>query len=119
MSDTDIYKNREAMPTGGKSPRKKRHRRSASRRAFDDHDRKRRSKNSGVRRFLHLARKSDNEKFFWGSMGITAVVILVLIAIWQFWISEVLVSSEEQKDEYMQYNSNIPHSADSSGRAGE
>lgn len=119
MSDTDIYKNREAMPAGGKSPRKKRHRRSASRRAFDDHDRKRRSKNSGFRRFLHLARKSDNEKFFWGSMGITVVVILVLIAIWQFWIAEALVRSAEQKNEYMQYKSNIPQSADSPGKAGE
>jgi hypothetical protein len=120
MSDTDIYKNREAMPIGGKSPKKKRHRRSASRRAFDeDHNRKRRSKNSGFRRLLHLTRKSDNEKYFWGSIGITIVVVLVLIAIWQFWVAEVLVRSEESKNDYMEYQPHIPQTTDSSERAGE
>ena len=111
MSDTDIYKNREPMPIGeNKPPNKKgRRRRSSSKRAFDeDHSRKRRSKNTGLRRILHLSRKSDNEKYFWGSMGTLVVVLLVVVAIWQFVVVERIARDEEAKDDYMQYQPNIP-----------
>jgi hypothetical protein len=115
MSDTDIYKNREAMPMGGpKNPKKRRKRRTTTQHAFDDRPRKRRSKNSGLRRLLHLSRKSDNEKFFWGAMGISAVVVLVIIAIWQFWIAEMLVRSQEKKNEYMRYQPSIPQAENTS-----
>ena len=83
MSDTDIYKNRERMPYGDKRPRRStRRRRSDSQRAFDDHTRKRRSRNSGLRRLLHLYRKKESEKVIWLSVLTVAVVVLVLLAIW-------------------------------------
>jgi|GEM_PF-2628047 len=111
MSDSDIYKNREALPFGNKSPKKPRRRRKESRRAFDDHERKRRSKNSGLRRMLHLARKKDNEKYFWGSIGTVFIVVLVVIAVWQFVIMEHLVRTQEKKDDYLQYQPSIPEKA--------
>ena len=108
MADTDIYKNRETMPLGSKPPHKQRRRRSESRRAFDDRDRKRRSKNSGFRRLLHLSRKKSNEKYFWASMVSVFVVMLIVIALWQFVIQEYLVRSEEKADDYIQYQPSIP-----------
>jgi hypothetical protein len=108
MSDTDIYKNREAMPIGNKPEKKRRRRRSGSNRAFDDHSRKRRSKNSGFRRFLHLFRKSKNEKIIWISMGVLFVSILIFIAIWQFVILEYKVRQQEKSDDYIEYQRDIP-----------
>ncbi|MDF7807224.1 hypothetical protein P4E94_07230 [Pontiellaceae bacterium B12219] len=108
MSDTDIYKNREAMPIGNKPEKKRRRRRSGSNRAFDDHSRKRRSKNSGLRRLLHLARKSKNEKIIWISMGVLFVSILIIIAIWQFIILEYQVRQQERSDDYIEYQREIP-----------
>ncbi|MDH3981852.1 MAG: hypothetical protein OES84_03005 [Kiritimatiellaceae bacterium] len=111
MSETDIYKNREALPSGApKPPRKNRKRRSNSQRAFDDRPRERRSRNSGMRRFLHLSRKKDNEKVFWWTILISILVVLSLIAFWQFVIFENMVRSEEQKDDYMKYQRDIPSS---------
>ena len=107
MSETDIYKNREAMPVGNKPPKKKRRRRAASQRAFDDRTRKRRSKNSGLRRTLHLFRKNENEKVIWVSFGVLFVAILTIIAIWQFLISEKLVRDKETKEEYIKYQPRI------------
>lgn len=91
MSDTDIYKNNERIQTGAAKPqsRKGRRRRSASLTAFDETgDRRRRSKNSGIRRLLHLSRKSSNEKSVWWGLLATVVVLLLIIAIWQFWYLE-------------------------------
>lgn len=100
MSDSDIYKNRERMPVGKKPTKKSsRRRRADSNRSFDDHSRKRRSKNSGLRRLLHLWRKQENEKVFWGSIGVVTVVVLVLIALWQFVILEKVVRVEETNDD--------------------
>ena len=96
MSETDIYKNREALPIGNKPPRKKNHRRSGPKRAFDDHSRKRRSKNSGARRALHLARKSENEKVVWISVGIIFLIALIAAAVWQFLIREIMIRDEQQ-----------------------
>ncbi|HSR87558.1 MAG TPA: hypothetical protein VLL07_01285 [Pontiella sp.] len=109
MSDTDIYKNRERMPYGDKTPRRStRRRRSDSQRAFDDHSRKRRSRNSGFRRFLHLYRKKENERVFWWSVIISIIVILTLLAIWQFWIREAMIRSENEQTQYIQYKTAIP-----------
>ena len=110
MSDTDIYKNREVMPVGNKPPDKKRRRRKQSQRAFDETDRKRRSKNTGLRRFLHLSRKSENEKVIWISFGVLFAVVLILIAIWQYFIKEVLVREKETADQYIEYQPHIPES---------
>lgn len=110
MSDTDIYKNREAMPMGKKPEKKKRRRRSRSQRSFDDHSsRKRRSKNSGFRRFLHLSRKSDSEKMIWSTMGVLLLAMLIIIAIWQFVIAEQLIRKQEKEAEYIEYQPHIPN----------
>jgi cytoskeletal protein RodZ len=107
MSDTDIYKKREAMPIGNKPEKKKRRRRSGTNRAFDDHSRKRRSKNSGLRRFLHLSRKSKNEKVIWISVGVLFIVILLIVGIWQFVILEYQVRQKEQSDDNVKYQRSI------------
>ncbi len=98
------------MPFGGsKSHKKKRRRRSSAQHVFDeDHNRKRRSKNSGIRRLSHLSRKPDNEKIFWGSIGAVTLVVLAIIAIWQFVIVEHLARSEETENDYIQYQPSIP-----------
>ena len=92
MSDTDIYKNRERMPYGNKRPRRSTRRRSSdSQRAFDDHSRKRRSRNSGLRRLLHLYRKKENEKVVWWSVLACTLVLVFLAAIWQFWVRDLIM----------------------------
>ena len=109
MSDTDIYKKREPMPYGNKRPRRStRRRRSDSQRAFDDHSRTRRSKNSGLRRLLHLYRKKENEKVVWWSVLVSAVVILIAVAIWQFGIRELIIRSENEQTQYIQSQADIP-----------
>ncbi|MEN7973412.1 MAG: hypothetical protein ABFR47_06220 [Verrucomicrobiota bacterium] len=97
MSDTDIYKSKKQAPV---APTKPRRRRSSSNSAFDETgNRRRRSKNSGVRRLLHLMRKSDNEKEFWLTVLIAIVVILSLLAIWQFWYLEHVARGQSRLDE--------------------
>ncbi len=102
MSDTDIYKNRE--PTQQATPadpryHKERRRRSSSHRVFDDKDRKRRSKNSGLRRLLHLSRKAENDKPIWVGMLVVVVVLLIGIAIWQFWYVEIVARRRSRANE--------------------
>lgn len=101
MSETDIYKKRESMPFGsGKSPEKKsRRRRSSSQRAFDDTERKRRSKNTGIRRFIHLAKKKENEKYFWIVLGTFIATTIVAVMVWQFGIREAKVRADEAEFE--------------------
>ena len=86
MSETDIYKTREPIPqpSGDPKHRKGHRRRSSNRRPFDDNDRRRRSNNPGLRRLLHLSRKSENEKRFWWGALIMVVALLTGIALWQF-----------------------------------
>ena len=106
MSDTDIYKKREPMPyTNSPSKRAgaRRRRSSRTRRAFDDNSRKRRSRNSGLRRLLHLYRKKDAERYVWWSALVTLVIGLILLAIWQFVIRENVIRQKEQQIESMQY----------------
>lgn len=98
MSDTDIYKKREAMPYGsGNVPQKPKRRRKKSRRQFDDQERKRRSKNKGIRRLLHLSRKKENEKYYWGFMITFIVVLLVAVILWQFVILNIKAESENEQ----------------------
>lgn len=87
MSEDDIYKQREPMPYGSGQNRKRfsnRRRSSGPKRAFDDPSRKRRSRNSGLRRLLHLYRKKESEKIFWWTTISILVVFLVALALWQF-----------------------------------
>jgi hypothetical protein len=111
MSETDIYKKREAMPYGsGNAPEKKsnRRRRSSGNRKFDDKSKKRRSKNSGLRRFIHLAKKKENEHYFWIVLGTFIVVMIVLVTVWQFGIREKMVRSDEAEYENSKEYERIP-----------
>lgn len=101
MSKTDIYASREQtqQPANQPSPRKGRRRRSSSHRVFDEHDRRRRGKNSGFRRLLHLARKSENEKRIWWGALIVAVVLLTVIGLWQFLYVEQVAREQSRKNE--------------------
>lgn len=102
MSDNDIYKNREPIQQATSADpryRKGRRRRSESHRVFDDKDRKRRSKNSGLRRLLHLSRKADNDKPIWVGMLVVVVVLLIGIALWQFWYVELVARRQTRANE--------------------
>lgn len=103
MSETDIYKNREPMPySEGKSERTRHRRHSTHQRSFDDHTRKRRSRNSGLRRLLHLYRKKESEKIVWLSMLVLTVLVLLGIALWQYVIMEHRIRIEEEKNASVQ-----------------
>ena len=110
MSETDIYKNREPLPYGSTNPKRPHRRRHSTRehKAFDDHSRKRRSRNSGLRRMLHLYRKKDNEKVFWWTVLGTVVLVLGLLAIWQFGVREHRIRKQEMQDDYLHLQQAIP-----------
>jgi hypothetical protein len=118
MPETDIYKKRESMPYGsGQAPQKKnRRKRSSSRRAFDDKDRKRRSKNTGLRRIIHLAKKKENEKVFWITLGGFIVLTIVLVSIWQFGVLEAKVRDAESEYERNLEYDRIPKADDNETR---
>ena len=104
MSDTDIYKNNESVRSEAVTPhsRKGRRRRSSSLTSFDETgDRRRRSGNSGFRRLLHLSRKSTNEKKFWWGLLTAVVVLLIAIAIWQFFYLEYTAREQERQDDHV------------------
>jgi hypothetical protein len=121
MSDTDIYKNRETVQMTSDDPRfskKQQRRRSSKRDPFDDPgDRRRRSKNSGLRRLLHLSRKSGNEKSFWVNTLIVIVVTLALIGIWQFWYQEYVAQEQSKKNELLLGQENAEASAEAEVQA--
>ncbi len=111
MSQTDIYKQREPVPAASDNPRlhKGRRRRSSSHRSFDEQKTpRRRSKNSGIRRWFHLSRKAENEKNVWWGFLIMMVVILGFIAIWQFWFLEQSARKEALINEYNRMDNEAP-----------
>jgi hypothetical protein len=111
MSKTDIYKSREQVQQTSDDPRFRkgsRRRRSESARSFDNHERKRRKKNSGFRRLLHLSRKADNEKNIWWGLLILFVVLLAFIAIWQFWYVEYAARKHAEGNEFRLPTQSIP-----------
>ncbi|MCF7816399.1 MAG: hypothetical protein K9M54_00825 [Kiritimatiellales bacterium] len=115
MSKTDIYKSREQAQMTSDDPRFRkvsRRRRSSSKRTFDVHERRRRKKNSGFRRLLHLFRKPDNEKNFWWGLLILFVVLLSLIALWQFWYVEYAARKNSDRNAIYEPSSHI-HTATS------
>jgi hypothetical protein len=98
MSDTDIYKNREPIAQPPKKSRRKRS--SSSYHLFDDEPvRKRRSKNTGLRRLLHLSRKGENEKFFWWGLLVCIVFLLAITAIWQYYVTEKIARERAKENE--------------------
>lgn len=80
MADTDIYKSRERMPVSRENTRRytKRKRRSNS----SDQPRKRRSRNSGFRRLLHLYRKEKKQRIFMWIVAVLIIALLVYAIIW-------------------------------------
>ena len=100
MSETDIYKNKQRMPAGKTPPPKRRRTRSSRR--FDEPSRKRRSKNSGLRRLAHLFRKSENEKAVWYTFFIAMAIMLSLIGIWQFWYLDYAADKEMRQAELLE-----------------
>ena len=123
MADTDIYKSREQVQLTADDPRfrkGRRRRRTSSRRTFDEHDHhRRRSKNSGLRRLLHLSRKSSNETIFWWGLLGAIVVLLGLIAIWQFWFLGHVAQKQSLRNEYSLPTQRIPHAEPAAGSAAE
>jgi cytoskeletal protein RodZ len=113
MSDTDIYKNREALPPSPvKHKRRRRRSTSESAQPFDQKVRKRRSKNSGFRRILHLSRKSENEKFIWWGLLISIVAVLLIVFVWQFIIQTAIYREQAKEDDYITVHESIPESDD-------
>ncbi|MBT8042883.1 MAG: hypothetical protein HKP10_07335 [Kiritimatiellales bacterium] len=108
MPETDIYNNREPMPIGNRYPKRRRRRRSAEDRAFDDKQRKRRTSNSGFRRMIHLARKSEFQKFLWIGIGVLTLALVLLSAIWEFVIIPQMAEAEDEKLEYIEHQRKIP-----------
>ena len=117
MSQTDIYKNKEQVQStsdGSQSRKGRRKHRTSTPRTFDNHDRKRRSKNSGLRRFLHLFRKSENERAIWWGLLIVVVILLLLSAIWQFGYIEYVARQQSIENElFAEPVENIPKADDS------
>ena len=107
---TDIYASREQVPQTTDDPRfrKGRRHRTSSLRTFDEHERRRRGKNAGIRRLLHLFRKTDNEKRIWWGALVVTVVILAVIGLWQFLYLEHVARKQSRKNEMYIPVQNIP-----------
>lgn len=96
---SDIYKNQQRMPFSGTKP-KRRRRRTPRIAAFDESgEKRRRSRNSGLRRVLHVMRKSDHEKKYWWGFLVLMVVLLTVIGIWQFWYLERVARGKAKQNE--------------------
>ena len=111
MSETDIYKSRERGQgaSGASHSRKGRRRRSSNLRSFNETERRRRSKNSGFRRLLHVLRKSENERYFWKGFLFLVLVLLVGIGIWQFWYMEKVAREQsKESDQYISIYGELP-----------
>lgn len=106
MSKTDIYLSNERRdPVTPDNP--KFHRRRSKRRTekeqltFDSPQRhkhpasKRRSKNSGPRHLRHVLKKPHVQKRLTWTIIIVTVLILVLLAIWQYWLRDRLSRDEQ------------------------
>lgn len=106
MSDTDIYKSNErrdlVQPENPKFHRRRRRKRSSEgdQLTFDDPRRekhvsgKRRSSNSGLRRMRHTMKKPHNQKRFYWIIGVSTVVILIGLALWQYWLRDLTITQE-------------------------
>ena len=107
---SDIYKQRPEIPVA-KSVNRRRRRRSAADGTFDEtKTRRRRSKNSGLRRLLHLFRKEENEKRIWISALVVALVVLLIVGIWQFWYLEQEARQRAREQDKYQQPRGIPRS---------
>jgi len=115
MSKTDIYENNEQIHQRPAPARKsrRRHKSSNEPRSFDAPKTKRRSKNSGFRRFLHLYRKDRIQKKIWILIGFAFVLLLVVAGLLEFvfqdqWSKEGETEknpAEKQKVEQLKANS--------------
>jgi len=88
MASSDIYEVKES-PWAKKPepPKRRRHRRQSK--AFDEavhpdisHTHRRRSRNSGFRRFQHLLKRPDFSRKFWLTILGTLGLVLALLIVW-------------------------------------
>jgi hypothetical protein len=89
MSESDIYTNKQTLPpaneTAGRSSRRRREKVKSFDETVNDDVRqthRRRSRNSGLRRFIHLMRKPDFSRNFWAILLGTVGLILALLVLW-------------------------------------
>jgi hypothetical protein len=101
MASSDIYSIKE--PPGQNRP-SRRHRRTKS---FDETTQndvaashRRRSGNSGFRRFRHLMKKPDFSKKFWTVVMGTLGLILVLLIVWDFFFRYSAPAPDDSQDIY-------------------
>ena len=91
MSKSDIYKNNEIFHPTKKSNKKPRRRRSSSAsdsRTFDAPKTRRRSRNSGFRRFIHLYRRNRIQKLVWGFIWLFLLSLIIISGLWEFWLKD-------------------------------
>jgi hypothetical protein len=86
MAETDIYKNRESTRRYTK-----RRRRSTS----IDQPRKRRSRNSGFRRLLHLYRKEKNQRIIMWVLVVMMIALLVFAVVWDLVVKPQKLQDKE------------------------
>ena len=109
MASSDIYGTKEnpwanrteAQPT---SQRTKRH---GSSKTFEQavnpdlsRTHRRRSRNSGFRRFIHLMKKPEFSKKFWTILLGVSGLILILLIIWDFFFRYPKPKSDYSRDVY-------------------
>lgn len=110
---SDIYKQRPPMPAAKPRPSRRR-RRSTADGTFDENKpRRRRSRNSGLRRLVHLFRKDENERTIWVSALVIALLVLVAVGLWQFWYREQQVRKKTREQEQARPVQRIPRSPES------
>lgn len=103
MSSSDIYKVKESpWAKAQKENKKSRRRRRRRTETFDEvmnkdlsKTHRRRSKNSGFRRFRHQLKKPEYSKKFWTTCGVILLTILVGLVLWDQLIRYRFPAEEE------------------------
>ncbi len=95
MADTDIYKSRERMPVSRENTRRYSKRKRRSSHGDEERPRKRRSKNSGLRRLLHLYRKEKSQRIFLWIIVILVIALLVYAIIWDLVVKPKKIYEKE------------------------
>lgn len=90
MSSSDIYDIKEPpwVKAQNRAPLHRRRRRKPRIESFDEateskrSTRKRRSKNSGLRRFRHLMKQPEYSKRFWLTVASIVAILLIAVIVW-------------------------------------
>ena len=110
---SDIYKQRPQITAAKPRPGRRRRRSSADGTFDENKPRRRRSRNAGLRRLIHLFRKDENERTSWVSALVIALLVLVVVGLWQFWYREQLVRKKTREKEQARPVQSIPRSPES------